>query len=378
MDLLKLAVISRSRKENEQRLPLHPAHLERVPEEIRQRVYLETGYAETFGIPDSDIAHLVGGMRDRAELIDECDVVLLAKPQFEDLQEMRAGQTLWGWPHCVQDQRLTQVAIDQKLTLIAFEAMNHWAADGSFNLHVFHKNNEIAGYASVLHALRTIGSTGHYGSRMSAAVVGFGATARGAVTALNAIGVHDVQILTNRSVAAVGSPIHSAEMLHFARNDDDPRRSHVDTQNGPLPLADVLAEHDIIVNCVLQDTNDPLLFLIDDDLALLKPGALIVDVSCDEGMGFSWARPTSFADPTFVVGNNVHYYGVDHSPSYLWNSASWEISDALLPYLEPVLTGAWDGDDTIRRSIEIRDGVIQNPNITAFQNRAAEYPHRVG
>ncbi|MCW2747790.1 MAG: alanine dehydrogenase, partial [Nocardioidaceae bacterium] len=110
MDLLKLSVISRSRKENEQRLPLHPAHLERVPEEIRQRVFLETGYAETFGIPDRDIAHLVGGMRDRAELINECDVVLLAKPQFEDLQEMHAGQTLWGWPHCVQDQRLTQVA----------------------------------------------------------------------------------------------------------------------------------------------------------------------------------------------------------------------------------------------------------------------------
>ena len=56
-------------------------------------------------------------------------------------------------------------------------------------------------------------------------------------------------------------------------------------------------------------------------------------------MGFSWARPTSFDDPTFVVGDNVTYYAVDHSPSYLWNSATWEISEALLPHIETVLAG---------------------------------------
>jgi hypothetical protein len=73
----------------------------------------------------------------------------------------------------------------------------------------------------------------------------------------------------------------------------------------------------------------------------------------------------------------VHYYAVDHSPSYLWNSATWENSEALLPFLQPVLAGrgAWDGNPTIGRAIEIRDGVIQNPAILSFQERAAEYPH---
>jgi hypothetical protein len=48
----------------------------------------------------------------------------------------------------VQDCELTQVAIDGRLTLIPFEAMNHWNSDGPFNVHVFHKNNELAGYSS--------------------------------------------------------------------------------------------------------------------------------------------------------------------------------------------------------------------------------------
>ena len=107
-----------------------------------------------------------------------------------------------------------------------------------------------------------------------------------------------------------------------------------------MPLAAFLAEHDIIVNCVLQDTDAPLIFLDRRRPAgASRRARLIVDVSCDEGMGFSWARPTTFAEPTFVVGDNVHYYAVDHSPSYLWNSATWEISEALLPFLRDVHGG---------------------------------------
>ena len=119
------------------------------------------------------------------------------------------------------------------------------------------------------------------------------------------------------------------------------------------------------------------MFLTGDDLAAFSPGTLIVDVSCDAGMGFSWARPTSFADPMFTVGGTIYYYAVDHSPSLLWNSATWEISEALLTHLRTVLAGpgAWDRDETIRRAIEIRDGTIQNPDILAFQHRAPQYPH---
>ncbi len=377
MGQLSLGVMARSRKENERRLPIHPLHVERIEPDLRARVYLEHGYGEPFGVPDAQLASFVGGLRSREQLIAECDVILLPKPLPEDLAQLREGQVLWGWPHCVQDEQLTQVAVDRRLTLIAFEGMNHWTDDGRFNLHVFHKNNELAGYCSVLHALQVIGSTGDYGRRLSAAVIGFGATARGAVTALNAHGVHDVHVLTHRDVAAVSSPIHSTRMVHFEHDPVNPRSCHVSTDSGQVPMAEFLAEHDIIVNCVLQDTDAPLTFLVDDDLAMLTPGSLVVDVSCDEGMGFSWARPTSFDEPTFVIGSNVHYYGVDHSPSYLWNSATWEVSEALLPYVRAVLTGrdAWEADETLRRAIEIREGVIRNADILSFQHRSPDYPH---
>ncbi len=72
------------------------------------------------------------------------------------------------------------------------------------------------------------------------------------------------------------------------------------------------------------------------------------------------------------------YYAVDHSPSFYWESASWEISEALLPFLPTVIEGPdkWKKNKTILKSIEIRNGVIQNPKILSFQNREKEYPHK--
>ena len=381
MDQLSLGVIARSRKENEQRLAIHPLHIERIEVDLRRRIYLERGYGVPFGVPDGQLADRVAGVRTREQLLADCDVILLPKPLPQDLAEMREGQVLWGWPHCVQNEDITQLGIDRQLTLIAFEAMNHWAGDGSFSLHVFHKNNELAGYCSVQHAMQLVGTTGEYGRPLRAAVISFGATGRGAVTALNASGVHDVHVLTHREVTAVASPIHSARMVHFDRDADNPARCHVLGESGQVPLAAYLAGFDIVVNCVLQHTDAPLMFLTGEDVAAFSPGTLIVDVSCDAGMGFSWARPTSFANPMFTVGSNIHYYAVDHSPSLLWNSATWEISEALLPYLKTVLDGpgAWDREETIRRAIEIRAGRIQKPDILSFQHRAAQYPHqRVG
>jgi alanine dehydrogenase len=377
VDELSLGVMGRSRKENERRLAIHPMHIERIDADLRRRLYLERGYGEPFGVPDGQLAREVAGLCTRDQLLADCDVILLPKPLPEDLAEMREGQVLWGWPHCVQNEDITQQAVDRRLTLIAFEAMNHWADDGSFRLHVFHKNNELAGYCSVLHAMQLIGITGEYGRPLRAAVISFGATGRGAVTALNAWGVNDVHVLTHREVTAVASPIHSARMVHFERDTGDLARCHVLENSGPVPLAAYLAGFDIAVNCVLQHTDAPLMFVTGDELAAFAPGSLIVDVSCDAGMGFSWARPTSFADPMFTVGGGVHYYAVDHSPSLLWNSATWEISEALLPYLRTVLDGpgAWDSDQVIRRAIEIREGIIQNRDILAFQRRAPQYPY---
>ena len=77
---LTLGVMGRSSKENEHRLALHPEHLTRIPADLRQRIYLEHGYGDRFGVSADAFDGLVAGLRTREELIAECDVILQPKP----------------------------------------------------------------------------------------------------------------------------------------------------------------------------------------------------------------------------------------------------------------------------------------------------------
>ena len=150
----------------------------------------------------------------------------------------------------------------------------------------------------------------------------------------------------------------------------------VDPEGRERPLVELLAESDVIVNGTLQDTDRPLMYLREGEHDRLRPDTLIIDVSCDLEMGFLFARPTSFDQPTFRVGRTT-YYAVDHTPTYLWNAASWEISQSILPYLPQVVEGpsTWADEATLERAVEIADGVIRNSKILSFQGLDPEYPH---
>jgi alanine dehydrogenase len=375
--MLTLGVIANSRKENEHRLPLHPDHFELVPQESRGAIRFECGYGEPFGISDGELKRRFGGTADRSELLQESQVVLLPKPLPEDLRELRENGILWGWPHCVQQREITQIAIDRKLTLIAWEAMFSWNRSVR-EMHVFDRNNEMAGYCGVIHALGLTGKDGLYGAPAEACVISHGSVSRGAIYALQRRGFRNIRVYTQREPWAVHDKIPGCRYGQMLRGGTGDGVGVVQDDGSRAELIDVLGAADVIVNGVLQDTDRPLMFLRESEETRLKPGALIVDVSCDRAMGFPFARPTSFEAPTFTVGR-VTYYGVDHTPSYLWQSASWEISRVVVPFVTTVLGGpaAWDRNETIRRAIEIREGVVCNETILSFQNRETDYPHRI-
>lgn len=347
-----------------------------MPEAVRRHLRFEAGYGTSFGISDASLAKRFGQVGTREQLMAECDIVLLPKPMPDDLRQMRPGGVLWGWPHCVQSTAITQAAIDSKLTLIAWEAMFSWRS-GVQGLHIFDRNNEMAGYAGVIHALGLVGLDGLYGPSSRACVLSHGSVSRGAIFALLARGF-DVRVYTQRPPWAVHDKIVGCRYGQMVRDAHDGPPTVVEEDGTQRPMVEALGEADVIVNGILQDTDRPLMFLAEGQHLQMKPGALIVDVSCDNGMGFPFARPMSFAHPTLQVGA-VIYYGVDHTPSYLWQSASWELSRVVLPFLETVMGGpeAWQRSDTIERAIEIRDGVIQNPKVLRFQRRAEAYPHDV-
>lgn len=377
MNMTSLGVIGSSKKEDERRVPIHPEHLSRLPEKIRKQLIFETGYGERFGIDDAELAAQVGGLASRDELLETMNTVVIAKPVLADFEQLRIGGVLWGYPHCTQQREVTQIAIDRKQTLIAFEDMYVWGPQGQVGRHTFYKNNEMAGYCGVIHALQLKGIDGHYGNQRKALIFSFGAVSRGAIYALKAHGFRDITICIQRPDHEVREEVLDCHYVWLRAGAAGQARMMVVEHDGTeRPLCDLISESGLIINGIYQDTNHPIDFVIEQEKACLKPGCLIIDVSCDEGMGFYFAKPTTFKNPMFKV-EKVDYYAVDHTPSYFWESASRSISAALVFHLPAIAAGpdGWQQNETIRRAINIDKGVIQKLDILTYQNRQQAYPH---
>jgi len=374
---LTVGVIGKSLKENEKRVAIHPEHIKRIHLRFRKKITFESGYGLRFGMDDNTIAKLTSGrVASREEILNDYDCVIMPKPLVEDLAQVHEGTIVWGWPHCVQQQEITQISIERKLTLIAWEQMFNWSKTGDKNMHIFYKNNEIAGYAGVNHALSLIGVIGNYGKPRKAVIFSFGSVSRGAVYALQGQGATDITVYTHRKPTDVVNQLPTVIFKQMI-SDDSGNLLSVESDGSTRPFSEVLSDVQIIVNGTLQDIEHPLMFVPKDKANKLMDGTLIIDISCDEGMGFWCAKPTTFENPMINVEDKF-YYSVDHSPSYYWNSASWDISEAVLPFLPIVMSGqkAWDKDKTISKAIEINSGIIQNQKIISFQKRNKEYPYK--
>jgi alanine dehydrogenase len=379
MTKLKLGVIGTSKKEDEKRVPIHPEHLLRLPEDIRKQLIFEKGYGSPFDMKDEDLALLTGGVASRDELLEDIGSVIIAKPVLSDLKQLRKGGILWGYPHCVQQSAITQTAIDRKLTLLAFEDMFVWTPDGQRGRHTFYKNNEMAGYCAVIHALQLKGIDGHYGNQRKVIIFSFGAVSRGAIYALKAHGFRDITICIQRPDHEVREEILDVHYVRIRKGGaNEPRMVVVEHDGSVRSLSELISESEILINGTYQDTDNPFDYVKRDEKSILKPGCLIIDVSCDEGMGFYFAKPTSFKKPMFSV-DQIDYYAVDHTPSYLWESASRSISAALIVHLPTVVNGrkTWETNETILQSINVNRGIIKKDSILRFQNRHPKYPHPI-
>ncbi|MHB8129942.1 MAG: Rossmann-fold NAD(P)-binding domain-containing protein [Mobilitalea sp.] len=368
---MDIAVIGTSKKENEKRVPIHPDQISQIPAKIRKHLFFEKGYGMPFDMEDEMISSLTGNpLIEREKLLREFKTILITKPVAEDFEGIQEGSLVWGWLHSVQQSIITQFAIDKKLTLIAWENMYHQGTRDVF--HLFSRNNEMAGYCGVQHALQLTGIDGNFGRKRKAIVISMGSVSRGAIYALQGHGFTDITVYTQRPSYLIATKIPGIQYQQIIKND----RGVIEIvyMNGDkTPFIEELTTADIIVNGVLQNPNNPDMYIIEDDIIKFTKTCLVIDISCALGMGFSFAQPTDFINPILKI-NKIKYYAVDHTPTLLWNSASWEISSSILPYLEYIVEQTDNKD--LQDATDIKDGKILNRDILSFQNRSLVYPYK--
>ncbi len=318
-----------SHKNSERRRALLPHDLERV--EHRAQLVVESGYGDVLGCSDGDYRAAGAFVADR-KMVLGCDVLVDVKLGDADYMHLVApGKTLVGWAHVVQKTEFTDAVIEGRHTVIAWEDM---VEKGRY---LFYRNRELAGETAVLQAFTCYGRM-PYDCRV--AIIGNGMTAHGAHRILSGLG---------------------------AKVDIFPRKLE-------SLFRERMVEYDVLVNCVMWDTRRSDRLIYRSDLARLKRGCMIVDVSCDPNLEIETSHPTTIDDPVYTVDGVLHY-AVDNTPAMAYRTVSEIISRQFTPYVDSLVTS--HTKPVLDSAVAIRNGVVLDPKIFEFRSRRAHPRRRV-
>ena len=310
-----------SHKNNENRRALFPqdaAHLR-----CAQQVILETGYGHSLGFSDAEYQSAGVRIGSREEAL-QADVIVDVKLGDADyLSELAPGKILCGWAHTVQKTEFAGRAIRDGHTVIALE---HLKENGRY---LFYRNREIAGEAAILHAFRYCGKM-PYDCRVC--IIGNGQTAKGALRMLTGLG---------------------AEVDVFGRKMEKTFRK-------------LMFQYDVIVNCVYWDTARTDRLIYREDLKKMRPGTMIVDVSCDPYLEIETSHPTTIDHPVYTVDGVIHY-AVDNTPAMYPYTTSKVFSRNFARYADALALGQYP--ENLRQAIDIEQGQIVNPEIRRFREK---------
>ena len=312
-----------SHKNGERRRALLPEQVKLISHP--ELLYFEEGYGESVGHSDTEYvaegAHVVS----REEAI-KCDIITDVKLGDADyLESIEDGKILFGWAHAVQGINFTSSVLNHNHTVIAWEEIYE---DGRY---IFYRNREVAGEAAIMHAFRYCGMM-PYDTRV--AIIGNGQTAKGALRILHGLGA-EVDVYPRKF-----------EKLFTKK----------------------MYDYDVLVNCVMWDTSRTDRIIYKDDLKKMKPGTLIIDVSCDPYLEIETSHPTTIDDPVYTVDGVIHY-AVDNTPAMYPITVTKVLSEGIAKYVDIVLNDDYTAyPENLKKATQIINGHIVDNRISDFRN----------
>ncbi len=265
------------------------------------RVVVETGAGEEIGFPDE--LYRDGGaeiLPDAAAVFEKAEMIVKVKePQPEELEFFRREHILYTYLHLAADAELTGALLEREIEAIAYETIE----DESGGLPCLRPMSEIAGRLAIQQGAKYLEKA--YGGR-GVLLGGVPGVARGQVGIVGGgiVGLNACKMAVGLSADVTVLDLSLDRMAYL----DDIFSSQITTLHStPHHVETVLRQSDVLIGAVLIPGAKAPKLVRREDLALMKPGAVVVDVAIDQGGCFETSRPTSHDDPTYVVDGIVHY-----------------------------------------------------------------------
>jgi len=273
-------------------------------------------------------------------------IVKVKEPQAVERRKLRPGQVLFTYLHLAPDPVQASELVTSGAVAIAYETVTSERG----GLPLLAPMSEVAGRMSVQIAARFLEKPqGGRGVLMSgvpgvapASVVILGAGVVGSNAALVAAGMGAQVTVLNRTV----DQLRRLESQHGSR---------VRTlQSSRAAVEEAVRNADAVIGAALVPGALAPKLVSRGMLASMRAGAVLVDVSIDQGGCFETSRPTTHADPVFVVDGIVHYC-VANMPGAVPRTATYALNSATLPFVIALADHGWKA--ALQRNPHLRNGL---------------------
>ncbi len=320
-------------------------------------VVLQEGAGVGSAIPDEEYA--AAGARLIAEADDvwaEAEMVLKVKePVPEEYHRMRPGLTLFTYLHLAANKPLTEELLSREVTGVAYETVQPDAG----GLPLLYPMSEVAGCLAPqvgAHSLMKAEGgrgvlLGGVGGVANAKVVIIGAGVAGQNAANIALGM-------GADVTLLDTDLDKLRMS-FWRYDN---RVH-GLASSRLALEQQVTEADLVIGAVLIPGAAAPKLISNELVSRMKPGSVLVDIAVDQGGCFEDTRPTTHADPTYMVHSSV-FYCVANMPGAVPRTSTYALTNATLPYTVALADKGWNqacrDDSGLARGLNTHAGMLTN------------------
>jgi alanine dehydrogenase len=346
--------VPKETKRDEYRVGLLPVGAEELCR-AGHRVLVETGAGLGSGLADADYAkqgaEMVGSP---SELYDRADMIVKVKePQPGEIPLLRRGQIIFTYFHLAADRQLTESLLQSGCIAVAYETLR----DDRGRLPLLTPMSEVAGRMSIQEGAKYLERPQMGRGILLGGVPGV-EPAHITILGGGVVGANAARIAAGFR-ANIGLLDVNMDRLRYL---DDIMPSNVTVLfSDRHTVREQLRQADLVIGAVLVPGAKAPRLIENEDLKLMKPGSVIIDVAIDQGGCVATSRPTTHSNPTFVV-NDVLHYCVTNMPGAVGRTSTFALCNVTLPWALQIanrgLLAAADALPPVARAVNVFEGQL--------------------
>ena len=346
-------------KTEENRVSMTPSGVE-ILARAGHRVMIEQNAGLGSGLDDdqyraagAEIAATPEAIYAQAEL-----VLHVKEPQPQEYGLIRPGQILFTYFHFAASESLTRAMLASGAVCIAYETVT----DRQGTLPLLTPMSEVAGRMAAQEAAR--GLERPQGGR-GVLLGGVPGVEPAVVLVLGGgmVGTEAARIASGLGASVYLLDLSLPRLRHLA---ETLPKNCIPLMSSPAAIRELLPRADAVIGAVLVHGARTPRLITREMLALLRPGAVLVDVAIDQGGCFETSRPTTHDQPVYEVDGILHYC-VGNMPGAVPLTSTRALTNATLPYVRTLADRGWrravQEDPGLGAGVNIADGVITWPGV---------------